>query len=116
MLSSCPNAVVASTASFDHLELHRYPSPSHLPLKTLICNLRDVPSPENIFLGVGSDEVIDLLFRIACVPGKDRVLVCPPTYGMYGVCAQVNDVEVVKVNLEVEGGAFLPPVDEVSLR
>lgn len=64
-------------------------------------------------MGVGSDEAIDLLFRISCVPGQDRVLVCPPTYGMYGVCAQINDVEVVKLNLDVEGGKFLPRVDEV---
>ena len=76
--------------------------------------MRKVPSPKNFFLGVGSDEAIDLLFRITCTPGKDRVLVCPPTYGMYGVCAQINDVEVVKVPLDVEGGKFLPKVDEVS--
>lgn len=100
-------------ASFDDLDLHRYPSPTHLPLKELICTLRAVPSPANIFLGVGSDEVIDLLFRIACAPGKDRVLVCPPTYGMYGVCAQVNDVEVVKVTLDATDGKFSLRVDEV---
>lgn len=68
-----------------------------------------------VFLGVGSDEVIDLLFRIACVPGKDRALICPPTYGMYAVCAQINDVEIVKVNLELEDGNFEPRVDEVRL-
>ena len=58
--------------------------------------------------------MIDLLFRITCAPGRDRVLVCPPTYGMYGVCAQINDVGVVKVPLDVEGGKFQPKVDEVS--
>lgn len=72
-----------------------------------------MPSPANVFLGVGSDEVIDLLFRIACAPARDRVLVCPPTYGMYGVCAQVNDVEVVKVPLDATDGKFSLRVDEV---
>lgn len=105
---------LTTIATFDHLDLHRYPSPSHIPIKDLLCNLRKVPSPDNIFLGVGSDEVIDLLFRISCIPGKDRVVVCPPTYGMYGVCAQVNDVGVVKVNLNAEGGKFTPRVEEVS--
>ncbi|ORY87497.1 pyridoxal phosphate-dependent transferase [Leucosporidium creatinivorum] len=100
--------------AFDDLSLHRYPSPLHLDLKQQICAFRNVPSPTNIFLGVGSDEAIDLLFRIACIPGKDRVLVCPPTYGMYSVCAQINDVEVVKLNLDVEGGAFRPKVDEIN--
>lgn len=101
---------------FDDLELHRYPSPSHLPLKQLICDLRNVPSTSNVFLGVGSDEVIDLLFRITCAPGRDRALVCPPTYGMYSVCAQINDVEVIKSNLDVAEGAFRPKVDEVCPR
>lgn len=63
---------------------------------------------------MGSDEVIDLLFRIACIPSNDRVLICPPTYGMYAVCAQVNDVEVIKLDLNTVGGAFSPKVDEVS--
>jgi hypothetical protein len=104
----------ATLAPFDDLDLHRYPSPTHYDVKQRLCQLRNVPSVDHFFLGVGSDEVIDLLYRITCVPGKDRVLVCPPTYGMYGVCAQINDVEVVKVNLDVEGGAFRPKVDEVS--
>ncbi|GAA5994016.1 hypothetical protein JCM5350_001610 [Sporobolomyces pararoseus] len=104
----------SADTSFDSLSLNRYPSPTHDDVKTLLCKLRKVPSPKNFFLGVGSDEAIDLLFRITCTPGKDRVLVCPPTYGMYGVCAQINDVEVVKVPLDVEGGKFLPKVDEIN--
>ena len=56
-------------------------------------------TPENMFLGVGSDECIDALLRMFCVPGKDKILTCPPTYGMYSVSAQVNDLEVVKVDL-----------------
>lgn len=54
---------------------------------------------ENLFVGVGSDEAIDALFRCFCRPGVDKILTCPPTYGMYTVSAQVNDVEVVKVPL-----------------
>ncbi|GAA6002914.1 hypothetical protein JCM10207_001895 [Rhodosporidiobolus poonsookiae] len=100
--------------SFDALDLNRYPSPTHYAIKERLCALRGVPSVHNFFLGVGSDEVIDLLFRITCIPGKDRALVCPPTYGMYSVCAQVNDVEIVKVNLDVEDGKFRPKVDEIN--
>jgi histidinol-phosphate aminotransferase len=55
--------------------------------------------PENLFVGVGSDEAIDALLRAFCIPGKDRILTCPPTYGMYAVSAQVNDVSIVKVPL-----------------
>lgn len=86
--------------------LNRYPSPTHDPLKQLIANLRGVPNENWVFLGVGSDEVIDLLFRVTCVPGKDVVITTPPTYGMYEVTANVNDVGVVKVPLITEGGKF----------
>lgn len=60
-------------------------------------------------MGVGSDEAIDALLRAFCVPGKDRILTCPPTYGMYSVSADVNDVEIVKVPLDVENGFALQP-------
>ncbi|TVY87580.1 Histidinol-phosphate aminotransferase, partial [Lachnellula willkommii] len=53
----------------------------------------------NLFVGVGSDEAIDALLRCFCVPGRDSILVCPPTYGMYSVSAQVNDVGLVKIPL-----------------
>jgi histidinol-phosphate aminotransferase len=61
--------------------------------------LRNVPSVDNFFIGVGSDECIDLAIRCCCVPGKDKVLITPPTYGMYKVCAQVNDVGLVQCPL-----------------
>ncbi|KAH6692421.1 histidinol-phosphate aminotransferase [Plectosphaerella plurivora] len=90
----------------DFLGLHRYPDPHQADLKQLLCNLRNTHthttrdlSPENLFVGVGSDEAIDALLRCFCVPGKDRILTCPPTYGMYAVSAQVNDVSIVKVPL-----------------
>jgi len=56
-------------------------------------------APANLFVGVGSDEAIDLLMRIFCRPGQDNIVITPPTYGMYKVCAKVNDVEIVKVPL-----------------
>ena len=54
---------------------------------------------EHLFVGVGSDEAIDLLLRMACVPGKDSIIICPPTYGMYTVSAKTNDVGIVEVPL-----------------
>lgn len=54
---------------------------------------------DQIFLGVGSDEAIDLLIRICCVPGIDSIMVTPPTYGMYSVCAKINDVDVLSIPL-----------------
>jgi histidinol-phosphate aminotransferase len=65
--------------------------------------------PENLFVGVGSDEAIDALLRCFCVPGKDKILTCPPTYGMYAVSAQVNDIEIMHVPLEVKKGFALQP-------
>lgn len=95
-----------SGPSLDFLGLHRYPDPHQHDLKQLLCNLRNTHAhtpktitPANLFVGVGSDEAIDALLRCFCVPGRDRILVCPPTYGMYSVSAQVNDVGLVKVPL-----------------
>ncbi|KAK3294027.1 pyridoxal phosphate-dependent transferase [Chaetomium fimeti] len=95
-----------TTPTLDLSTLHRYPDPHQTPLKHLLCTLRTTHAhtprtltPEHCFVGVGSDEAIDALLRCFCRPGRDRVLVCPPTYGMYGVSAQVNDVAVVRVPL-----------------
>lgn len=65
--------------------------------------------PENIFVGVGSDEVIDALLRTFCAPGHEKIITCPPTYGMYAVSAQVNDVEIIKVPLDTAQGFSLRP-------
>lgn len=78
---------------------NRYPDPKQNELKELISSIKGVPK-ESIFLGNGSDEGIDLLFRILCEPGRDNVVTVDPTYGMYGVCAQINDVEQRSVLLE----------------
>src|SRR5690606_7144751 len=77
---------------------NRYPDPLQLDLKDAISKIKGVPI-ENTFLGNGSDEAIDLLFRAFCNPGKDNVIILPPTYGMYEVSANINDVEVRKVEL-----------------
>lgn len=78
--------------------LNRYPDPYQKELKKAISGFKGI-SEENIFLGNGSDEIIDLCFRVFCNPGKDKVLTFPPTYGMYEVSASVNDIEVLKVPL-----------------
>ncbi|MBK9283814.1 MAG: histidinol-phosphate transaminase [Sphingobacteriaceae bacterium] len=77
---------------------NRYPDPYQQKLKDKLSTIKGLP-PKNIFLGNGSDEAIDILFRIFCEPGKDKVIICPPTYGMYEVSANINDVLLVKVPL-----------------
>ena len=85
-------------------------------LKRLLCNLRNTHAhtskslkPDNLFMGVGSDEAIDAILRCFCRPGHDKILTCPPTYGMYAVSAQVNDLEVVKVPLDTANAFALRP-------
>ena len=77
---------------------NRYPDPHQKQLKSIISGIRGVPA-DNIFLGNGSDEAIDLIFRIFCIPGKDKALAISPSYGMYEVCAATNDVALEKVPL-----------------
>ncbi|MBR5856427.1 MAG: histidinol-phosphate transaminase [Bacteroidales bacterium] len=75
--------------------VNRYPSPFQEELKALVSSIRRVPA-KNIFLGNGSDEAIDLVYRIFCEPGKSSVAVVAPSYGMYSVAAQINDVRVIE--------------------
>ncbi|PWN97026.1 putative histidinol-phosphate transaminase [Tilletiopsis washingtonensis] len=96
----------AAAAAIDALGLNRYPDPSLFGVKPTLARLRGLPSEDHVMLGVGSDEVLDLLQRITCRPGQDKIMICPPTYGMYSVCAAVNDVQVVKVPLKTAGGDF----------
>jgi len=79
--------------------LNRYPDPYQKELKNKLSNNKKIPV-ENIFVGNGSDEVIDLLFRIFCNPGKDKALTFSPTYGMYEVSARINNVETIDVPLD----------------
>jgi len=78
---------------------NRYPDPLQRELKKKIGELKNI-SPENIFLGNGSDEIIDLLIRAFCSPGEDSILINTPTYGMYEVCANINNVNIIKVELD----------------
>ncbi len=80
---------------------NRYPDPLQKELKLRVAEIRTV-DPSQIFVGNGSDEAIDLLFRIFCEPGIDSCIVCPPTYGMYQVSADINDVAVKEVPLTSE--------------
>ncbi len=77
---------------------NRYPDPHQVAIKQKLSVIKGIAS-EHIFLGNGSDECIDLLFRSFCEPGRDNVVICPPTYGMYEVSANINDVELRRVPL-----------------
>jgi histidinol-phosphate aminotransferase len=79
-------------------ELNRYPDPYQRELKQQLSNIKAIPT-ENIFIGNGSDEVIDLAYRIFCNPGTDKALSFSPTYGMYDVSAGINNIELIKVPL-----------------
>ncbi len=79
-------------------KLNRYPDPHQVTLKSKIANQWNVNANE-IFIGNGSDEILDLLFRIFCTPGVDKALSFVPTYGMYKVSAQLNDVEMIEIPL-----------------
>ena len=78
---------------------NRYPDPLQESLKERLSEVKNVPA-ENIFLGNGSDEAIDLVYRCFCEPKKDNVVAICPTYGMYEVCANINDVEYRNVMLD----------------
>ncbi len=88
---------------------HRYPDPYQRAVKARLAQWRGV-SPEQIFLGNGSDEAIDLLIRAFCRPGHDNVLTLPPTYGMYAVSARLHEAEVREIPLTSD---FQPVVSEV---
>jgi histidinol-phosphate aminotransferase len=80
---------------------NRYPDPMQYQVKMRLSEIKGVPA-RNIFIGNGSDEAIDILFRSFCNPGVDNVIIVPPTYGMYQVSANINDVEARKVLLTEE--------------
>ncbi|MGA8853017.1 MAG: histidinol-phosphate transaminase, partial [Christiangramia sp.] len=89
--------------------LNRYPDPQQCMVKEKLSEVRDI-APKNILLGNGSDEVLDLIFRAFCVPGKDNVITLPPTYGMYKVLADINNIENREVYLDHE---FEPDVTAI---
>jgi histidinol-phosphate aminotransferase len=89
--------------------LNRYPDPQQNLVKEVLSKMKGI-SKEQILLGNGSDEVLDLIFRVFCEPREDNVIVLPPTYGMYEVLANINAIELVKIPL-VEN--FQPNVKEI---
>jgi histidinol-phosphate aminotransferase len=90
---------------------NRYPDPHQLKVKERLSDIKGVPV-ENIFLGNGSDECIDILQRAFCEPGIDNLIICPPTYGMYEVSANVNNVNIKKVNLTREFQLDLKAIEQ----
>lgn len=94
---------------------NRYPDPLQTELKTLVSRVKNV-SCDRIFLGNGSDEAIDILYRTFCIPGTDNAVAIDPTYGMYKVCADINDVEYRKVlldeNFQFRASDLLDKTDE----
>jgi histidinol-phosphate aminotransferase len=95
--------------------LNRYPDPLQISVKKALSRSIGL-GVEEIFLGNGSDEAIDLLFRVFCEPRTDNIIICPPTYGMYEVSADINDVETRRVPLtdefELDVAGTLKAVDE----
>ena len=94
---------------------NRYPDPLQRELKSLLKKVKGVPE-EMIFLGNGSDEAIDLAYRVFCNPGRDNVVAIAPTYGMYQVCADINDIEFRQVlldeNFDFKAADLLAACDE----
>ena len=89
--------------------VNRYPDPQQKDVKSMLSNIKNVPT-ENILLGNGSDEVLDLIFRAFCEPNQDNIITLPPTYGMYDVLANTNAVDVLRVELDTD---FQPKVEAI---
>ena len=89
--------------------VNRYPDPYQNVVKSELSKIKGIPT-DNILLGNGSDEVLDLIFRMFCEPYKDNVIILPPTYGMYEVLANLNAIELIKAPLNT---AFQPEVDDI---
>ncbi len=99
----------ANESPYPGIGYNRYPDPRQKALKARVSELKGIPV-ENIFLGNGSDEAIDLMFRIFCTPGQDNAVAIVPSYGMYAVAADINDVQMRGVAL---GPDFSLPVEEL---
>lgn len=89
--------------------VNRYPDPHQNKLKTLLSKIKNITT-QNMLLGNGSDEVLDLIFRMFCEPHVDNVIILPPTYGMYEVLANLNAIETIKVPLSTN---FQPEIDSI---
>jgi histidinol-phosphate aminotransferase len=94
-------------------DFNRYPDPLQTRIKRELAAVHPV-APDEIFVGNGSDEAIDLLFRIFCEPRRDNIVICPPTYGMYEVSAEINDVEIRRANLTLDFELDLPAIEKAA--
>jgi histidinol-phosphate aminotransferase len=106
LLDANENSFGSTFNEINELNLNRYPDPNQNDLRELVSDYLKA-SKENLFFGVGSDEIIDLLIRIFCEPGKDKIMIPEPTYGMYKVAADINNVSVISVllndNFQIDG-------------
>jgi len=93
-------------------ELNRYPDPQQLDVKSELAKSHNITT-DNVLLGNGSDEILDLLIRAFCEPATDAIIILPPTYGMYGVLAETNNIEIIEILL---GNDFEPKVDAILER
>lgn len=124
LLDANENAWGPTQVELESSDLNRYPDPHQIEFKTAMANYRNDSSSfkdlnirpltsENICLGVGSDESIDAIIRASCEPGKDKILTLIPTYSMYSVCSDINDVEVLSCPLITDDNSFQPDTDKV---
>ncbi len=104
-----------SYGSIPEGKLNRYPDPHQRKLKEKLSAIKKI-NTKNIFIGNGSDEAIDLIIRAFCEPGKDKIMIMPPTYGMYKVAAEINDVNIIEVPLteifEIDTESVISAIDE----
>ena len=114
-LSGAPDVFLDANESPYDTGFNRYPDPHQKALKQRLSVLKGLPA-DHIFIGNGSDEAIDLVFRVFCTPGRDNVVAIAPSYGMYEVAAATNDIEVRKVRLRadfsLDSEALLKATDE----
>ncbi|MDO9548342.1 MAG: histidinol-phosphate transaminase [Candidatus Marinimicrobia bacterium] len=107
-----------SIGSVLNIDLNRYPDPRQIELKARITTIKG-SEMDRLFLGNGSDEVIDLLIRVFCEPADDKIMILPPTYGMYKVAADINNVAVVEVPLtsdfQIDTGLVFRNTDSAKL-
>lgn len=99
LLDANENSFGSTYTELKGIDLNRYPDPHQKDLRRIVGKYLSIPA-ENLFFGVGSDEIIDLLIRIFCRPETDKILIPEPTYGMYKVSADINAVEAVEVLLD----------------
>jgi histidinol-phosphate aminotransferase len=115
LLDANENSYGTTLPGNEYESINRYPDPYQKNLREGISRLYNIPT-ENLFFGVGSDEIIDLVIRVFCRPGIDNVIITEPTYGMYKVACDINDVEVKNVplteNFDINGDKIKKAADE----